>query len=396
MKIGWIDFSPTDRRRVLDVLSMNAEKGATDELGIGSIRDAFANYFFPGTSTIQTRAKYFLLVPYILQELDYSKRFDEIEKELYKLEQECCRKLAENSSDLSGSGIIGHTQKDSDEWVLRKPSDIYWHGIKRWGILSLPGDNVENVSIGDYIRFRQQMNENGKKQKEAGKLRVSSDDANDDMFHNGGHGRFSWAVSPPPNWFNDLDIELTPGEAECLRGHISKYCNGSLLHTILEKDIAIDCIDNIIALADKVSKDVDDYTRGMLELACKFSEFVYVARICYNRIRTEDTLGADEWKCYDGKLPDVANFDVVEIMRRLDVSNPKLRNFICDLQEAYRKEDYDKICNIIIARENEIKDKRAKLAHPDANIRDWIGGRQLDYRWNTAKRLINDIRNPKC
>ena len=163
MKIGWIDFSPTDRRRVLDVLSMNAEKGATDELGIGSIRDAFANYFFPGTSTIQTRAKYFLLVPYILQELDYSKRFDVIEKELYKREQECCKKLAENSSDLSGSGIIGHTQKDSDEWVLRKPSDIYWHGIKRWGILSLPGDNVESVSIGDYIRFRQQMNENGRR-----------------------------------------------------------------------------------------------------------------------------------------------------------------------------------------------------------------------------------------
>ena len=396
MKIGWTDFSPTDRRRVLDVLSMNAEKGATDELGIGSIRDAFANYFFPGTSTIQTRAKYFLLVPYILQELDYSKRFDEIEKELYNREQECCRKLAGNSSDLSGSGIIGHTQKDSDEWVLRKPSDIYWHGIKRWGILSLPGDNVENVSIGDYIRFRQQMNENGKKQKEAGKLRVSSDDANDDMFQNGGHGRFSWAVSPPPNWFNDLDIELTRSEAECLRGHISKYCNGSLLHTILEKDIAIDCIDNIIALADKVSKDVDDYTRGMLELACKFSEFVYVARICYNRIRTENALGEDEWKCYGGKLPDVANFDVVEIMRRLDVSNPKLRKFICDLQEAYRKKNYHEICNIIIARENELKGERAKLAHPDANIGVWIGGRQLDYRWNTAKRLINDIRNPKC
>ena len=36
--------------------------GAVDEIGIGLIRDAFANYFFPGTSTVQTRAKYFLIV----------------------------------------------------------------------------------------------------------------------------------------------------------------------------------------------------------------------------------------------------------------------------------------------------------------------------------------------
>ena len=45
-----------------------SEQGAVDELGIGIIRDAFANYFFPGTSTIQNRAKYFLIVPYVLRE----------------------------------------------------------------------------------------------------------------------------------------------------------------------------------------------------------------------------------------------------------------------------------------------------------------------------------------
>nr|WP_288913835.1 DUF6361 family protein [uncultured Lachnoanaerobaculum sp.] len=28
-------------------------------MGIGIVRDAFANCFFPGTSTVQTRAKYF-------------------------------------------------------------------------------------------------------------------------------------------------------------------------------------------------------------------------------------------------------------------------------------------------------------------------------------------------
>ena len=61
MQLGWIDFSKEDRQKALDVINLLSEQGAVDELGIGVIRDAFANYFFPGTSTIQTRAKYFLI-----------------------------------------------------------------------------------------------------------------------------------------------------------------------------------------------------------------------------------------------------------------------------------------------------------------------------------------------
>ena len=66
MQLGWIDFSKEDRQKAFDVIKLLSEQGAVDELGIGVIRDAFANYFFPGTSTIQTRAKYFLIVPYML------------------------------------------------------------------------------------------------------------------------------------------------------------------------------------------------------------------------------------------------------------------------------------------------------------------------------------------
>ena len=68
MKLGWVDFSTEDRNKVFSVMNLLQEQGALDELGIGLIRDAFANRFFPGTSTIQTRAKYFLIVPYVLKE----------------------------------------------------------------------------------------------------------------------------------------------------------------------------------------------------------------------------------------------------------------------------------------------------------------------------------------
>ena len=57
MQLGWVDFSKADREKVLDVMNLLQEQGAVDEIGIGLIRDAFANYFFPGTSTVQTRAE---------------------------------------------------------------------------------------------------------------------------------------------------------------------------------------------------------------------------------------------------------------------------------------------------------------------------------------------------
>ena len=56
---GWIDFSRKDRELARDIIAALNDKGAVDEMGIGVIRDAFSDYFFPGTSTIQTSAKYF-------------------------------------------------------------------------------------------------------------------------------------------------------------------------------------------------------------------------------------------------------------------------------------------------------------------------------------------------
>ena len=85
MQLGWVDFSKADREKVLDVMNLLQEQGAVDEIGIGLIRDAFANYFFPGTSTVQTRAKYFFIVPYILQEAVSGKYGNQVATNLQKV-----------------------------------------------------------------------------------------------------------------------------------------------------------------------------------------------------------------------------------------------------------------------------------------------------------------------
>src|ERR1700688_4095236 len=63
----WLDYSERERRKMLDVVDLFREHDTRDELGVGSVWDAFADMLFPGTSTIMTRASYFLVVPGLYQ-----------------------------------------------------------------------------------------------------------------------------------------------------------------------------------------------------------------------------------------------------------------------------------------------------------------------------------------
>jgi hypothetical protein len=62
---AWVDFAEDDHRKMSDIIALFGEKDTRDELGLGGIRDTFADLLFPATSTIQTRARYFLFIPWI-------------------------------------------------------------------------------------------------------------------------------------------------------------------------------------------------------------------------------------------------------------------------------------------------------------------------------------------
>jgi len=67
---SWVDFAEDDRRKMSEVIALFREQDTRDELGLGGIRDTFADLLFPATSTIQTRARYFLFIPWVYQELE--------------------------------------------------------------------------------------------------------------------------------------------------------------------------------------------------------------------------------------------------------------------------------------------------------------------------------------
>ena len=168
MQLGWIDFSKEARQKAFDVINLLSEQGAVDELGIGVIRDAFANYFFPGTSTIQTRAKYFLIVPYMLREAvdgRYGKDANRVLRAIDSAEKDCGIRLLE--ADPKAEGVIGSRVLPKG-WVARKPSDIYWNGIRTFGIFCDYG-----LSIPEYVSLAVKL----KEQKSVSRLGNRNDDA---------------------------------------------------------------------------------------------------------------------------------------------------------------------------------------------------------------------------
>ena len=52
-----LDYSEHERRKMLDVVAKFPERDTRDQLGIGAVRDSFADQFFPGTITIMTRVR---------------------------------------------------------------------------------------------------------------------------------------------------------------------------------------------------------------------------------------------------------------------------------------------------------------------------------------------------
>jgi hypothetical protein len=61
--VSWLDFAEDDCRTMMEVVSLFKLRETRDELGVGSIRNAFSDLLFPGTSTLQPLAQHFNVNP---------------------------------------------------------------------------------------------------------------------------------------------------------------------------------------------------------------------------------------------------------------------------------------------------------------------------------------------
>lgn len=391
MQLGWIDFSKEDRQKALDVINLLSEQGAVDELGIGIVRDAFANYFFPGTSTIQTRAKYFLIVPYILRDAvdgRYGKDVNRILRAIDTEEKECGIKLLE--SNPKAEGVIG-TRVLPKGWVARKPSDIYWNGIRTYGIFCDYG-----LSIPEYVSLAMKLNT----QKSSAKLGNRNDEAEENEKDDSDAGDIMnvsfWNLPIyHDNWRDNLTIELTNEEAFYLDKQIQKGAKGTLLEYVLKNRIDMNKYEDFVSMAAELSEKVEEKLAYMMKLACEFNNLVYMARVRFNVMLSEEEneVAVSEWDRLKPQVKRRANVDLSAVFNKLELHNPGTYLFLSKLQEAFKALDIDAADELIKKRERQLKGiNRAKLNRTkEFDHSKWVGGGELDYRFSNARRIINDI-----
>ena len=392
MNLGWIDFSDNDRKKTMDVLRLFQEQGAVDELGIGIIRDGFANYFFPGTSTIQTRAKYFFIIPYAMMDTVSDPRVTSVSSALRRLdeiEKESAILLKKSSGDL---GVIGATILP--KWVVRTPSTIYWNGLRTLGIFN--GGLNQTMTISEYFRLAIKLRE----EKKASALGNRKEDAEENNKDDAGAGDFRfrnfWLLPYKQGWKEHLTIDLSQAEADFLSTKIKTSNPNTVFAYILREGINIEQYCDFTAFSYDLKSAIDEENAYMLELADHFNDFISLAQIRYN-LMLSDGLNEDavvRWDRVKGNAETFAErVDLEAIFTRLHLKNPGLRDFLKRFRSAALLGDWDAAEKEILKQEVRIKGARAKLKNKGKYAPDkWIGGYRLDYRFTDARRLIMDIR----
>ncbi len=409
--LGWIDFSSEHRERVRTVIDLLAAPGVVDELGIGVIRDAFSDTLFPGISTIQTRPKYFILVPRILKDYESlpDKRRQQIPLEDYLAWEElACRvKLAERYGSREGMGVIGITfGTRTDRDVQRRPSSVYWNGLCTFGLVKSP------VSLAEYCRRY-----GGHRPSLRMMLEETRDQLGDDV--DAEDVNLS-PIAPLPearDWKEDLSITLTPEEAQFLRHKICASQPDTLIGQLLLEDGLADAFaglsekstfSEMVALIGDLNLP-DQRLLRVARQARDFWEILYGAHIRYN-VLLQGRFGTlekqqervEEWEEWRTRMQafDWRTLQTEDIWHLVAEHGshppPWTKRFVNGWLEACQRGEHATrvFDDLVTDQENYNKRSRSRLRadNKETGIGDWIGIKQLDYRLPQVWRLVTDIR----
>lgn len=390
MPLGWIDFSKSERNKVLSVLDLLSESGTLDELGIAPIRDGFANLFFPGTSTIQTRAKYFMIVPYALKDLEYSSETNpnRMLRTLDEVERKCGEKLIGNGEDTDG--IIGSRSLAQNKWVKRTPADIYWAGLRNYGIFT-----GGTLSLSEYIRVMCALKNQKATITKLGNRNDNADEGDDKDAGELFRMQFWKIPTYKDSWMEDLSIKMSSEEGAFLRQQIITAYPDSMLAFILRNSVTEIFVCKTFQELESLIKIFPEQIQNDYSLAYAFSSFLLVLRVVYNIVVSAGQNEAANalWEKFQPDISELADVDLDAIFARLSVyRNVSLCAFLLKAQGLMKNADLDGLKTEIKRRERELKTSRAKTLHPGEFDRDaWFGGGELDYRFGNAKVIIGDI-----
>ncbi len=406
MALGWLDFSRSDRNRILSVLDMLSEKGTLDELGISPVRDAFSNLFFPGTSTIQTRAKYFLIIPYVFKDIERSNILTSASmlKELEAKERLCGQlffdqeKISQRTSMDNRNnyeGIIGKRSLTQGRWVARAPSEIYWAGIRTYGIFK------EKFTISGYLNILSEL-KNRRNTVKSLRKKINTDFETDTDDADAGAvslGNFWDIPTYHEDWFEQLQFSMTSEEGAFLKQKIIASNADSLIGYILKHNLKeLTLVDSFEKLKELLHILPAEIQEDYLTASC-FSDFSYALYTIFNLIVSDgnNKKALSEWERVRNQLSEVAqkvDLDRIFLDTRLKLfsRNQRLRLFLKSAKSMMLAGDIDGLKKLIVSREMDLKGSRAKCSHKgEFSEEAWFGGGRLDYRYSNARIIIRDI-----
>lgn len=405
MDIGYINFSQEERNNIYKVIQAIRDHQAIDELGIGRVRDAFSNEMFPGMSTLQNRAKYFVLLPalYLSAEHEKYRNVNEVRQKILELEIKLTRQLLNGTPDpadrkgITGSTVIDQAEKSSSRYVKYDPSYIYWGGLVTYKMVRSDGNIYQLI----YERSQ-------KIQERPARWRSNNSDDFEIQDDDCGAGDFQLCDAGGIKYIFDgktaIPIQLTKEEAAFIKRQIitSEYSKDSLLAYILRhEDLPI--LPKWLDLGE-IWHNIPHHFLTAYTLSAWFSKFIYLLRIFYNFIydkkmgnidKADETLQYfTEYRKKNASMFTKQKIDEVIAYVDSRVDDYSVKSFCMNTAALVEDNDLEKLEDCIIKRERETKGAvRAKLTNWKKYLgQEHVNAGILDFRWSLVYSMINEIR----
>lgn len=388
--IAWLDASSEEQRRMRDIIRLFAERESRDELGLGQIRDAIADALFPGTSTLLTRARYLLFVPWAYMKAatrtNPTADADRYERDIIH--------AVRDSDDYAG--LLG---MQAGEALKNLPSAIYWSMLRHYRILA-----DASLSRDDVLRLD-------------GRTAFPGDLGDEPS------GRFrAWSATLPPlpeGFPKSIPggFALTPDEAAWLRDRILDEEPDTLLaHLVLHRPVAESPAPWMDPSAIRVTGDA----RVELDDARAFSALMHGAQLIYNLLLAEEYQQAgydriadpaarfrDRVAAWADDLPalvDLRTWDLAALLARVELTrgspiNINTRRFVVGWRDLIQEvgagamADNGAVRSFMVRRERQHKGAQARLGNR-ARLASWggsSGAGALEYRWPQVRSILLDI-----
>ena len=363
--LSWVDHDQEARNRVQKVLALLEERESRDELGLGQIRDSLSDLLFPGTSTVQTRLRYFLIVPWVYRALEEE---GVAGGEIWARGRDLELEVAEH---LRGTGEAGVFGRRAGRRLRRLPSSVYWVGLGSWGL-----------------------------------LRGAGGQGGSSIWHQGLPAR-------PPGFPRLRTLALDSAEAEYLQDRVTQSVPDSLLAHLFLIARPAKC---------RFAWQHPDYAgfpaahKAALEHARLFSEVIYGAPLLYNLLLARLAQGKDRIAEYQDALEKwSADLDRTAldswslsdfwstVRRRRRINHGALqfvnrwidhaRSGALDVREHGVPADDSAPARLVRKREQALKRERSRFRNRRM-LDQWNGGAgvyRTDYRWYKVRAYLREL-----